>query len=133
MTENKRYTKEYFDEYNKDYDFIEKDILTIFDNASNKKYFMEFTDDDEMNNTIDELINRLNEQEETIQTQKDYIIRMGHGTIFEEMKRLKERNQRQYKRLKEITDLMFKRDWKTLELMVDEWEKEEEQLQKYGG
>ena len=75
----------------------------------------------------------MNEQEETIQTQKDYIIRMGHGTIFEEMKRLKERNQRQYERLKELTDLMFKRDWKTLELMVDEWEKEEEQLQKYGG
>ena len=80
-----------------------------------------------------EAVDRLNEQEEEIQTQKDYIIRMGHGTIFEEMKRLKERNQRQYKRLKEITDLMFKRDWKTLELMVDEWEKEEEQLQKYGG
>ena len=114
MTENKRYTKEYFDEYNKDYDFIEKDILTIFDNVSNKKYFMEFLDDDDMNNTIDELINRLNEQDEEIQE-------------------LKQRNNRQYERLKELTDLMFKRDWKTLELMVDEWEKEEEQLQKYGG
>ena len=86
-------------------------------------------------NTIEanRIVKTLNEQEETIQTQKDYIIRMGHGTIFEEMKRLKERNQRQYKRLKEITDLMFKRDWKTLNDMVDEWEKEEEQLQKYGG
>ena len=81
----------------------------------------------------EEVIGLLNEQEETIQTQKDYIIRMGHGTIFEEMKRLKERNQRQYERLKELTDLMFKRDWKTLNDMVDEWEKEEEQLQKYGG
>ena len=80
-----------------------------------------------------EVVDLLNEQEETIQTQKDYIIRMGHGTIFEEMKRLKERNQRQYERLKELTDLMFKRDWKTLNNMVDEWEKEEEQLQKYGG
>ena len=84
-------------------------------------------------NSFKDICDLLNEQEETIQTQKDYIIRMGHGTIFEEMKRLKERNQRQYERLKEITDLMFKRDWKTLELMVDEWEKEEEQLQKYGG
>lgn len=79
------------------------------------------------------IVELLNEQEETIQTQKEYIIRMGHGTIFEEMKRLKERNQRQYERLKELTDLMFKRDWKTLETMVDEWEKEEKQLQKYGG
>ena len=108
----------------------------------NKRYVQfEFPYDDfavKDNQTNEELwnpmiIDRLNEQEETIQTQKDYIIRMGHGTIFEEMKRLKERNQRQYKRLKELTDLMFKRDWKTLELMVDEWEKEEEQLQKYGG
>ena len=63
----KRFTKEYFDEYNNEYDFIEKDILTIFDNVSNKKYFMQFLDDDDMNNTIDELINQLNEQEETIQ------------------------------------------------------------------
>ena len=66
MTENKRYTKEYFDEYNNEYDFIEEDILTIFDNISNKKFFMEFADDDEMNNTIDELINRLNEQDTKI-------------------------------------------------------------------
>ena len=52
----------------------------------------------------------LNEQEETIQE-------------------LEQRNQRQYNRLKEITDLMFKRDWKTLENMVKEWEKQEELLQ----
>lgn len=73
MSENKRYTKEYFNEYNNEYDFIEEDILTIFDNVSNKKYFMEFTDDDEMNNTIDELINRLNEQEEITQKYKHLV------------------------------------------------------------
>ena len=103
-----------------------------------KRYYVNcagYLCDKELSNTLSifECADLLNEQEETIQTQKDYIIRMGHGTIFEEMKRLKERNQRQYKRLKEITDLMFKRDWKTLNNMVDEWEKEEEQLQKYGG
>ena len=75
----------------------------------------------------------MNEQEETIQTQKEYIIRMGHGTIFEEMKRLKERNQRQYERLKEITDLMCARDWKTLETMVDDWEQAEKQLEREWG
>lgn len=80
-----------------------------------------------------EAVDRLNEQEETIQTQKDYIIRMGHGTIFEEMKRLKERNQRQYERLKEITDLMCARDWKTLETMVDDWEQAEKQLEREWG
>ena len=113
MTENKRYTT----------DNGSNEDVCLVDNVTGEEYESDF----------DEIVDLLNEQEETIQTQKDYIIRMGHGTIFEEMKRLKERNQRQYKRLKELTDLMFKRDWKTLELMVDEWEKEEEQLQKYGG
>ena len=103
-----------------------------FDSIYYEKFCRVITDNGKEINPL-EVVDLLNEQEETIQTQKDYIIRMGHGTIFEEMKRLKERNQRQYKRLKELTDLMFKRDWKTLNDMVDEWEKEEEQLQKYGG
>ena len=55
----------------------------------------------------------------------------------EEIQELKQRNNRQFERLNEITNLMFKRDWKTLENMVDEWEKEEEQLERewgtYGG
>lgn len=49
--------------------------------------------------------------------------------LSDENQQLKERNQRQYNRLKEITDLMFKRDWKTLEQIADEWEKQEELLQ----
>ena len=64
--------------------------------------------------TNKEVWDLLNEQEETINE-------------------LKQRNQRQYERLKELTDLMFKRDWKTLETMVDEWEREDEYLRKYGG
>ena len=51
----------------------------------------------------------------------------------ERIKDLETRNNRQYERLKNIGDLMFKRDWETLNDMVDEWEKEEEQLRKYGG
>lgn len=62
----------------------------------------------------DIVVNLLNEQEEHI-------------------KDLETRNKRQYERLKELGDLMFKRDWETLNDMVDEWEKEEEQLRKYGG
>ena len=80
MTGNKRYTKEYFDEYNNEYDFVEKDILTIFDNVTNKKYFMQFLDDDDMNNTIDELINQLNQQEETIQEYK-HLIKIATSVI----------------------------------------------------
>ena len=89
MTENKRYTKEYFDKYNKEYDFIEEDILTIFDNVSNKKYFMELVDDDEMNNTIDELINRLNEQEELIKRLKT-IREEQTETILKQKRKIKE-------------------------------------------
>ena len=47
----------------------------------------------------------------------------------EEIQELKQRNQRQYERLKQIGDLMLKRDWKTLENMVNDWEKQEELLQ----
>ena len=64
--------------------------------------------------TFGEIIDKLNVQEET-------------------MNELKTRNKRQYERLKNIGDLMFKRDWETLGLIVDKWEKEEEQLRKYGG
>jgi len=112
MTENKRFVNE------NDGDIRDTSTMIIY-------YCLSLTGK--------ELCDLLNEQEETIQTQKDYIIRMGHGTIFEEMKRLKERNQRQYERLKELTDLMFKRDWKTLETMVDEWEQAEEQLEREWG
>ena len=51
----------------------------------------------------------------------------------ERIQELETRNKRQYERLKNIGDLMFKRDWETLGLIVDKWEKEEEQLRKYGG
>ena len=60
--------------------------------------------------TDKEVVNVLNEQEETIQD-------------------LKTRNQRQYKLLKKITDYMYARDWKALEQMVEEWEEADRLLQ----
>ena len=68
-------------------------------------------------------------------TNEKAIIQISHY-LNEQEQRIKEleiRNKRQYERLKKITDLMFKRDWETLENMVDNWEKEEEYIQKYGG
>lgn len=47
----------------------------------------------------------------------------------EEIQELKQRNRRQYNQLKEITDLMSKRDWNALEVMVKDWEATEELLQ----
>ena len=56
------------------------------------------------------ICDKLNEQEETIQE-------------------LKARNKRQYERLKELTELMYEKQWGKLENMVEEWEKQEELLQ----
>ena len=56
-----------------------------------------------------EAVDRLNEQEERI-------------------KELEERNKLQYDSLKKISDLMYARDWKTLENIADEWEKQEKLL-----
>ena len=58
------------------------------------------------------------------------------GTILKQKRKireLEERNKRQYNLLKEITYLMTKKDWKTLENIVDEWEKQEELLQSEWG
>ena len=89
----------------------EKRFIPIFDGID--KRVVGAKDNGEIISFMD-MFDLLNEQEETIQD-------------------LKTRNNRQYERLKELGDLMFKRDWETLNDMVDEWEKEEEQLRKYGG
>ena len=51
------------------------------------------------------------------------------NTLHEEIQELKERNQRQYNRLKELTELMYEKQWGKLENMVEEWEKQDELLQ----
>lgn len=48
----------------------------------------------------------------------------------EKIKELETRNERQYNRLKEITDLMTERDWESLEKMIKDWEQAEEQLKR---
>ena len=77
------------------------------------------------------VVDLLNEQEELIKRLKT-IREEQTETILKQKRKireLEERNKRQYNRLKEITDLMSKRDWKTLNNMVDDWEKQEELLQ----
>ena len=64
--------------------------------------------------TNKEVWDLLNEQEETINE-------------------LKQRNQRQYDRLKELTELMYERQWEKLENMVNEWEKADELLEQEHG
>lgn len=94
-------------------------------------YIAYLSDEKRANN----LCNKLNEQEELIKRLKT-IREEQTETILKQkrkMQELEERNKRQYNRLKEITDLMSKRDWKTLEQIADGWEKQEELLQaEYG-
>ena len=74
----------------------------------------------------------INEQEETIERLKT-IREEQIETILklkEKIKELETRNQRQYERLKEITDLMQNRDWESLEKIVEDWEQAEEQLKR---
>ena len=52
-----------------------------------------------------------------------------NNELKERIKELGERNQRQYERLKELTDLMYEKQWEKLENIVEEWEKQEELLQ----
>ena len=52
-----------------------------------------------------------------------------HNSLTSANNELKQRNQRQYERLKELGDLILKKDWKTLKNIADEWEKQEELLQ----
>lgn len=84
---------------------------------------------DRKNNELKERIKELEKENKQLQIEV-----LGQSEEIEilsnENQQLKQRNQRQYNRLKEITDLMFKRDWKTLEQIVEEWEKQEELLQK---
>ena len=82
-----------------------------------------------------EAVDRLNEQEELIKRLKT-IREEQTETILKQkrkIKELEERNKRQYNRLKEITDLMSKRDWETLDNMVEEWEKSDELLEQEWG
>lgn len=44
------------------------------------------------------------------------------------IKELEERNKRQYDSLKKISDLMYARDWKTLDGIVEDWEESDKLL-----
>ena len=93
-----------------------------------------------------EAVDRLNEQEETInelkkenQNLKQMMENFVNKDAYWEKKAkqkiqdLEERNKRQYNRLKELTELMYERQWGKLENMVEEWEKQDELLEQEWG
>ena len=56
-----------------------------------------------------------------------------NNELKERIKELEERNKRQYNQLKELTELMYERQWDKLENMVDDWEKADELLEQEWG
>ena len=90
--------------------------------------YIAYLSDEEQANLI---CDKLNEQEELIKRLKT-IREEQTETILKQKRKIKEletRNKRQYNRLKELTELMYEKQWGKLENMVNEWEKQEELLQ----
>ena len=52
------------------------------------------------------------------------------NTQCERITELESRNNRQYESLKELTDFIIKRDWKSLESIVEDWKKTEQLLER---
>ena len=122
VTDSVELKKEYYKNQSKDKHYT-------YLNYSKDGYIGSFYENDkplttkevwEILNGQEELIKRLKtireEQTETILKQK------------RKMQELEERNKRQYNRLKELTELMYERQWGKLENIVEEWEKQEKLL-----
>ena len=61
----------------------------------------------------------------------EVVAMLNEGVILaEEKEQLKERNQRQAKRLAELYELMAKKDWESLTEIIDDFKQCEEQLQR---
>ena len=90
-------------------------VIDGFDYKNEPCKLIEYIETEERYSTENELeanslCKLLNEQEETINE-------------------LKTRNQRQYDLLKKLSDLMYARDWKSLEKIVEDWEESDRLLQ----
>lgn len=71
--------------------------------------------------------NKQDEQIERLKQMSNYQIK----TILKQKRKIKEletRNKRQCNLLEEITDLIFERDWESLENMVEDWEESDRLL-----
>ena len=121
MTENKRFVM-----------YEHKDNDYILDSPNTSLDFIEMLGDAL---SSEEIVDRLNEQEELIKRLKT-IREEQTETILKQkrkIKELEERNKRQYNRLTELTKLMYEKQWGKLENIVEEWEKADELLEQEWG
>ena len=88
------------------------------------------------------IIDLLNEQHETIQVLEKYLDNMRCGALtddkrikelYEENEQLKQRNNRQAKQLDRLYNLIEQKDWRTLNDILDDFKRCEEQLQREWG
>ena len=99
-------------------------MVMVMTDCNNCKHENECNHSERYDYTYDRIID--------YQTDKEYNSNKDISELLnwqdEQIQDLKTRNKRQYELLKKIGDLMLKKDWETLGLIVDEWEKEEERI-----
>ena len=87
----------------------------------------------------EEIVDLLNEQNETIQQQKEAIGHLSYDCEYlknnfedkcKENEELKQRNNRQAKQLDRLYNLIEEKDWRTLTDIIDDFKRCEEQLQR---
>lgn len=108
MTEQRRYCYVLDNGKSTFYDLNKKDILQMYQ--------------------VEDLLNEQEEEIKELEKCREELFIRERDTK-NECRELKERNQRQYERLKELTELMYERQWGKLEDMVEEWEKADKLLQ----
>ena len=126
MTENKRFNT--LLSRNGKYKYIDDKERILADRHGQIQGYLIQEDHEE---NVDLLVKFLNHQEQSIQQwrKSNDCFADKLETAEKEIQQLKERNQRQYYSLKKISDLMYARDWKALESIVEDWEESDRLLQ----
>ena len=101
----------------------------IVDELTGKHYFDSTKDDYVFSEEIVDLLNNLTEENEVCK-QAYQEVKSDAIRLKNENEQLKQRNQRQAKRLAELYELMAKKDWESLTEIIDDFCSCEEQLQR---
>lgn len=110
------------------------DLNGIWDyNDESDEYIESYEDITKLLNMKEEEIKELKKENQNLKQMMENFVNKDaywEKKAKQEIEQLKIQNQRQYNRLKELTELMYERQWEKLENIVEEWEKADELLQK---
>lgn len=108
------------------------DLNGIWDyHDESDEYIESYEDITKLLNKQEEEIQKLEKENQNLKQMMENFVNKDaywEKKAKQEIEQLKIQNQRQYNRLKELTELMYKRQWEKLENMVEEWEKQEKLL-----